>query len=211
MRNTDNPTQYRRELKGKILAVAMNEFVHRGVRAVKMDDIAKLLSISKRTLYEVFANKEELLFEVLKRIHQDQEDEMKAFASDSSHNVIDIMMKFYQMQMDNLTLIPMNFLMEVDKFPRAMDFFKEQQKIHDSNTLEFFKRGVNEGFFRGDINYKLISEVGRGCMQVVTKDQLYKKYPIDHIFRNIIFLFLRGFCTQKGLNQLDNIIKEKEQ
>jgi len=44
---------YRQNLKSKILTVASQEFTRRGVRAVKMDDIANALSISKRTLYEI--------------------------------------------------------------------------------------------------------------------------------------------------------------
>lgn len=208
MRNTDNPTQYRRELKGKILAIAMNEFVHRGIRAVKMDDIARQLSISKRTLYEVFTNKEELLFEVLKTVHLQWENEMKEFADDSRHNVMDIMMKFYQIQIDNQTRIPADFLIEADKFPRAMKYFQEQQKKHDSNALNFFKRGVAEGYFRDDIDYNLISKIRQGCMQVCMKNQIYQRYPIDYIFRNVIFVFLRGLCTQKGLSQLDNNLKD---
>ncbi|MBQ9637508.1 MAG: TetR/AcrR family transcriptional regulator [Prevotella sp.] len=209
MRSTDNPTLYRQELKGKIRSVAISEFIHRGIRAVKMDDIARHLSISKRTLYEVFANKEQLLFEVLKTLQQEREDEMRAFASDPNHNTIDIIMKFYQMQMDHIKNIPTNFLIEVEKFPRAMEFFNEQQKQRDSKALSFFKRGISEGFFRSDVDYQLIAEVGKGYMQTVMKEQLYERYPIDHIFRNIIFLFVRGFCTQKGLDQLDNILKNQ--
>ena len=50
MRKTITPTKYRQELKERILKTAMAEFKQRGVKAVKMDDIANKLSISKRTL-----------------------------------------------------------------------------------------------------------------------------------------------------------------
>ena len=56
-------TNYRMELPAKIMHVAMREFRRCGVKAVKMDDIASRLSISKRTLYEIFSNKEELLLD----------------------------------------------------------------------------------------------------------------------------------------------------
>ena len=46
-------TDYRRGLKGKILNMAMTLFVKNGIKAVKMDDIAHALGISKRTLYEI--------------------------------------------------------------------------------------------------------------------------------------------------------------
>ena len=60
------PTQvslstYRQELKVRILQTAMREFKQKGIRDVRMDDIAGILGISKRTLYEIYENKEELL------------------------------------------------------------------------------------------------------------------------------------------------------
>ena len=54
-----NITEYRQGLHEKILVTAMSEFHKHGISAVKMDEIARILSISKRTLYEIYANKEE--------------------------------------------------------------------------------------------------------------------------------------------------------
>lgn len=45
-------------------------FYQHGIRKVKMDDIAKRLRISKRTVYEIYADKEDLLLEVLQ--HSDE-------------------------------------------------------------------------------------------------------------------------------------------
>ena len=50
MKTANRLTEYRKELKGRILEVAVDEFLKSGIRAVKMDDIARLLGISKRTL-----------------------------------------------------------------------------------------------------------------------------------------------------------------
>ena len=55
--------------KSKIVDTALQMFNNRGIRGVTMDDIASAMHISKRTLYETFANKEELLSECMKRLH----------------------------------------------------------------------------------------------------------------------------------------------
>ena len=52
MSKLTSPQAYREELKQRIIDVAMKEFWLKGVKAVKMDDIANDLTISKRTLYE---------------------------------------------------------------------------------------------------------------------------------------------------------------
>ena len=69
-------TSYRQTLKQKILATAMMLFSERGIKAVKMDDISNHLSISKRTLYEIYDNKEDLLFECLKNRFEESEKQL---------------------------------------------------------------------------------------------------------------------------------------
>ena len=54
-------TTYKLRLKPAILEEAQKCFAHSGIRAVNMDDIAKPLGISKRTVYELYATKEDLV------------------------------------------------------------------------------------------------------------------------------------------------------
>ncbi|HEY9550780.1 MAG TPA: helix-turn-helix domain-containing protein, partial [Prevotella sp.] len=86
MKKICTPTVYRQELKGKILEAAMLEFAKKGIRAVKMDDIATILSISKRTLYEIYSNKEDLLLEGIRMKHEERERHFKDFIEHSGHN-----------------------------------------------------------------------------------------------------------------------------
>ena len=66
MHKESSQTCYKLELRNRILKAAMTEFLHKGVKSVKMDDIANTLAISKRTLYEIYSNKEELLLEAVR-------------------------------------------------------------------------------------------------------------------------------------------------
>ena len=63
-------TPYKKGLREVILKAAMKAFTEKGIRAVKMDDIAESLAISKRTMYEIYATKEELLYEGLKAVRE---------------------------------------------------------------------------------------------------------------------------------------------
>ena len=67
MEQQDLQSNYRRDLKERILTVAMQAFKLRGIRNVRMDDIATTLGISKRTIYEIYSNKEELLLDGIMR------------------------------------------------------------------------------------------------------------------------------------------------
>ena len=56
---------YRQELRSRIVEAATQMFHKHGIKMVKMDDIATSLTISKRTLYEIYDNKEDLVYEVV--------------------------------------------------------------------------------------------------------------------------------------------------
>ena len=66
MQKINVSTQYRKELRERIPDVAITFFQQKGIKAVKMDDIATILQISKRTLYEIYDNKEDLLLKHLR-------------------------------------------------------------------------------------------------------------------------------------------------
>ena len=204
MKKLNHPTEYRKELRGRILEVAMQDFIQRGIRAVKMDDIAGSLGISKRTLYEIFPNKESLLLEGIRLKQAMGEEEMAKYVTEKNPNTMDIIMKFYHMQMEELSSLPMTFITEISRYPLVTEFLRKKHQKSEENANRFFLRGVK------DVDYELISRLGEGMTQNAIARQLYFQYEPQYIFRNIIFLFLRGFCTQKGLEYIDNTLIENK-
>ena len=210
MKKLNHPTEYRKELRGRILEVAMQDFIQRGIRAVKMDDIAGSLGISKRTLYEIFPNKESLLLEGIRLKQAMGEEEMAKYVTEKNPNTMDIIMKFYHMQMEELSSLPLTFITEISRYPLVTEFLRKKHQKSEENANRFFQRGVKEGYFRSDVDYELFSRLGEGMTQNAIARQLYFQYEPQYIFRNIIFLFLRGFCTQKGLEYIDNTLIENK-
>ena len=210
MKKLNHPTEYRKELRGRILEVAMQDFIQRGIRAVKMDDIAGSLGISKRTLYEIFPNKESLLLEGIRLKQAMGEEEMAKYVTEKNPNTMDIIMKFYHMQMEELSSLPLTFITDISRYPLVTEFLRKKHKKSEENANRFFQRGVKEGYFRSDVDYELISRLGEGMTQNAIARQLYFQYEPKYIYRNIIFLFLRGFCTQKGLEYIDNTLIENK-
>jgi hypothetical protein len=50
--------------------------------------------------------------------------------------------------------------------------------------------------------------ISNAAMAHVMETQMYKEYDLQYVFRNVIFLFVRGFCTIKGLNKVDKLLEE---
>lgn len=210
MRTSGNPTVYRRELKGRILEVAMREFKHKGVRSVRMDDIAQLLSISKRTLYEIYSDKQELLLEGIRHEESQKDQLLSSFATKGKKkNAIDIIVEFYRIQIHELANVNPLFYEDVKKFKKVRDYLHERHLIHQQRGLDFLKRGVKDGYFRKDVDYNLISQLAEDISRFVLESRMYNEYSLEHIFRNIIFLFFRGFSTPKGIEVMDKLLVDE--
>ncbi|MGO5242476.1 TetR/AcrR family transcriptional regulator [Hallella faecis] len=202
-------TEHREALREQILKVATREFTTIGVKSVKMDDIARKLKISKRTLYEIYDNKEQLLLEsVARRIHE-FDATLERFDSSGEKQVIDILLEFYRLQMEELRDMNPVYYEDLHKYPRVMSFLEQVNKEHKAHSKDFFKRGVLEGYFRNDFNYELISLLGNNVMQNVMESKLYNTYSLQDIFRNVVMLFIRGLCTAKGIQELDRQLESR--
>ena len=85
----------RAELRERIVVTAMEAFRTKGIRSITMDDIAAALGISKRTLYEVFADKESLLRECILKAQADRDRYLQQ-VYEESHNVLEVILAVFQ-------------------------------------------------------------------------------------------------------------------
>lgn len=198
--NTTN--DYRQDLKERIIDYAMHEFYKRGVKAVKMDEISQGLHVSKRTVYEIFGDKEEMLLIGMRSQQAKMRTALERFAHTGKHNVIDIISYFYRLQMERNRQVEPVFFEEIHKYPRILEFLEESHQNESSQRVKFYEEGVKEGVFRKDVNFCLLSEIGHIAMEETMKRQLYKQYNMQTIFDNYFMIIIRGICTDRGLEQL---------
>lgn len=199
--------EYRKELKCRIIDYAMGEFYKRGVRAVKMDEISQGLHVSKRTVYEIFGDKEELLLAGLKIKNQEMREKLEAYACNVAHNVVDIIGYFYKLQMEVNSMVGVAFYEEIHRMPRVIEFFNQEHEREFADRVKFLKAGVEEGLFRQDIDYSLTMELLSASMSEIMHNQLYKKYSMQEMFDNYFLVIIRGFCTERGVALLNKVIE----
>jgi AcrR family transcriptional regulator len=196
---------YRLSLKSKILDTAMLDFAKRGIKSVKMDDIARGLNISKRTLYEVYENKEILLYECIKKAKAQDECEMLAMMSHHD-NVIDIILNIYKIKIEQFKQVTPLFYSDLEKFPMVMSYLEEQHERDRVLQKQFIVRGVEEGYFRKDVDIDIVITMFDALSQYVRRTRLYNHYPVKDIFNNMLFISFRGICTQKGIKVIDRFL-----
>jgi len=190
------------DYKQKILEEAAIMFRTYGIRAVTMDMLANQMGISKRTIYEVFKDKHELLFGVLKWMKIKQSD-LTDKVLEESENVIEAIFTLLDIMTEHFRNMSPVFRMDMKRFHNDMiRELKEADELpYYNNNAEIIKRGIEEGVFRKDLDIiitnKCLSEVVRmsGEKDVSSEDQLTNEVVIRDFFLN----YVRGISTQKGL------------
>ena len=202
MYNTATETTYRQELKEKILITAINLFHKHGIRSVKMDDIANELKISKRTLYEIYSNKEELLLEVVRRDKQREKRRLDEIGRTGS-NVINIIIEICRFRLEEFSQINPLFFEELHKYPELLAYVR---RVHDEREIDahaFIQRGIDEGLFLPNLNYNIVRTMTVALQNAIMNQYLYKKYDIKELAHVSILFFIRAYCTMKGVKLLD--------
>lgn len=205
MEDSNNNDDGRALLHDRILTTATAEFMAKGIKAVKMDDIAKTLTISKRTLYEVFCNKEQLLMACVKRMQADENAYINNYVNSGDHNVLEIVLEFYYHRLKELKGVSPLFYTQLQKYSEITSWIREQKESHESEVKSFFQRGIDEGLFRSDVNYRLIDRVCIDGMEYAMRTQAFREYSLQEIFQDVTMLYIRGFCTLKGIEVLEEI------
>ena len=196
-------TAYKQALKGRILETAMKLFVEQGVKAVKMDDVAQALTISKRTLYELYKDKEELLYQGILQFNEKHRNSMLAFI-DEAPTVMDIIIETHQRRVVKASSINPLFYEDIQKYPRVVALLEKERVGARKQFMGFMRRGVREGYFRDDVDYRLIGELYNAINTCIRTQHLLNNYTMQELFSNLMVVPLRGFCTAKGLEVIEN-------
>lgn len=186
----------------KILTSAVELFRQYGMKAITMDDIARRAGISKKTLYQHFANKNEVVNESV-QWYKDQVCEMCTMQMADSENAIEAMVKMLAF-MDNMNkeMNPM-LLFELQRyFPEAFKTFREQLELRDVGMLrDNIQRGIEEGLFRPEINADLMARYRLESSLMILQPNLLvnNRNELISVALEIGEHFMYGIMTQKGV------------
>ncbi|MBR1427598.1 MAG: helix-turn-helix transcriptional regulator [Prevotella sp.] len=192
------------DLQHRVVEKAMSLFKERGIKAVKMDDIAASLSISKRTLYELYENKEQLLLEGISLQISSNHSNLEHFAQTAS-NEMEIVIYVIKRKLEELGSVNPLFFSDLNKYDHALRFLQQSREQNRKQTMLFINKGIEHGYFMSDLNYDIISKISDGVMNHVVETKLYEQYPLRDLFVNYVFVQIRGLCTEKGISMLDEI------
>lgn len=200
------------EVRNLITEKALELFAEKGIKDVKMDDIAAELSISKRTIYEQFADKEQLLLEALKLHNRRMRDEAKERIRKAKH-VLDIVLTLYSLYFQSLKSINIKFFKELERYPNICKRNRERNNKNDKRFLAWMEMGRKQGLFREDANFEILLYILRRDLETIFTANMrdeqneLSKYTPEELGRTLILFYLRGISTTQGQEFIEEYLK----
>ncbi len=200
------------ELRDRIVNQTLELFMKYGIRSVTMDQVSGQLGISKRTLYEIFRDKNELLKECIELLAKDKSAEARQMIK-NSENVINTMYTLARKGEELKQKINPLFFDDMWKYyPEVHKQVTKESRYRDTSlTLSLLKNGISDGLFKKDLDVELVNTYFHQVMNIVMNEELFPREKYEHavIFRNIIMPYLVGISTEKGLREIDKYFKDE--
>ena len=189
------------ETRNRIREQAKQLYFKYGIRSVSMDDIAVGLGMSKKTIYQYFADKDELVDAIVEDdINETRSDCEECFVQ--SHNAVEEIFLTLDRMLEHLGQLNPTILYDLHKF--HFQSFKKFQEHKNSFLLEIIRknleRGIEEGLYRPDINVEILSRFRLESMMLAFNMEVFPqtKYSIVEVTMTIIENFMFGVVTPKG-------------
>lgn len=199
--------------KEKILLAAYELFFRYGIKSVTMDDIAKHLSISKKTIYQFFADKDEIVHELFDQYLQKHRKEFDVIAS-SSKNVVEEVFGYMKKMHFILGQINPSIFYDLRKYHvKTWDLFRKFRTEYLIVVVEkTIDKGKRDGFVRTDIKTKVIARMRAEQIDMGFNPTVFPtdKFNILEVQLAMTEHFLYGICTIKGhklINKNKQLIK----
>jgi TetR/AcrR family transcriptional regulator, cholesterol catabolism regulator len=198
-------------MKEKIIKESTQLFFRFGVRSVSMDDIAKEIGISKKTLYVHFKDKDELIKECM-LVHDVEEKQiLKSFQRDAI-NAIDEMLRIAKYVERMLQKVSLTLIYDLQKYHR--EAWEMMNKMHNDDIFIEIKtnleRGIREGVYRDDFNVNIIAKIYVTTATLLTNSDFFSpsEYNIKDVIKTNILYHLHGIVSPKGRAILELMEKE---
>ena len=200
------------EVKDRILAKAADLFMRYGIKSITMDEIATSLGISKKTIYQFFTDKDDLVFAVIGQEINENEMECVQFRETAENAVHEIFLAVEDLDELLRSTNPL-VLYDLEKHhPRAFQKIKDfkYQFLHQA-TVENLRRGIEEGLYRDDLNKDIAAKSRIEAAFLVFNPDLFphSKYSMSEVNFELAILFLHGVVTEKGKPLIEKYTNER--
>jgi len=199
--------------KQHIISESIQLFLKFGVKSLTMEDIARKLGISKKTLYAHVKDKEDLLLQAVILFGKFEDKQLNEICS-RGLNAIDESLEIKKWVLDMIQNIHPSVAYDIEKFHPAVSKRMKTSR-HENVYRSIFQnivKGQKEGLYRSDINADILAKLYIGRMESIFDQELFSSttYNVSDVYMEWFIYHIHGMATSKGLQLLENNFKNNK-
>ncbi|GAB4031525.1 TetR/AcrR family transcriptional regulator [Spirosoma gilvum] len=176
-----------------------------------MEDIAKQLGISKKTIYQHFTDKEQILSQVIQDKFGRDHSEIACLAIEAENPVAEIMNVLAMIQ-KNADKVSPNLLIDMKRhYPQAFALFKQYKEGEVLRSiLENIQKGIEQGLYRSDLNPGILARLRVEQIELAFNNDIFPtdQYTMQQIQYELMHHFVRGMLTEKGFTIYNQYVNQ---
>lgn len=189
------------DVRNRILSGSEELFMRYGVRSISMDDIARHLGVSKKTLYQHFADKDDLVTHVSSS-HLERDKVLLSDLKKQAGNAIDELARISIWIKEDLEQINPTLMIDIQKYhPTAFSIWVNyRENFIRASVVQNIEQGKREGYFRQDVDADVIA-ISRLLLLEAAFDHRHfphEKFKVVDVQSQLFDFFVYGLCTDKG-------------
>lgn len=189
------------DTRARILEVATEHFSRFGVRTVTMEDIARQIGVSKKTIYQEFEDKKDLVMAVFTQILELDRQKLTLIL-ESEDGVIEHLVNTSRMMRERLSSINPLVIFEIQKyFPEAWKMFEDfKETVILIDIVNMLERGKALGYFRPEIDSQILAKVRIKQITEAFDPGNFSRPDYNFVEEQVVLMdhFLHGIFTDKG-------------
>ena len=201
--------------KERIIKGSEELFFQYGIKSVTMDDIAKHLSMSKKTIYNYFKEKDQIV-NMLMEASIEQDKKQFREISEGALNVVDEVFKMMQCLSSIIGKLNPNLFYDLQKYHHGAwsKFVKFKSEFILQMVEECISKGIKQGYIRTDANPKILARLRVEEIEMGFNPKVFPpdKFKLLEVQLGLMEHFLYGICTLKGhklINKYKQINEEE--
>ncbi|SMO77770.1 TetR/AcrR family transcriptional regulator [Solitalea koreensis] len=202
------------ELKERILEATFLLFRSYGVKSITMDDIAKHLAMSKKTIYQYFKDKDDLVIQLMQRLLADNQKQMDDCCEKADNPIHEVIMILAQMEKMMRPMNPTMFYDMQKYHPTAWGLFEQYKNVCVYEKLhKNLIAGVEQGLYRKGMNLEILTTMRMMQVTHVFNPLYYSpdKFNITDVMHQLTDHFLHGVTTLKGHKLINKYLQLTEE
>ncbi len=198
------------EIKDRILEKAHDLYMRYGIKSITMDEIAGHLGISKKTIYQSYKDKDELVSAVFNRIITENKNACE-LGHNTSHNAIHEQFLCSDVVQEMFNRMNPSILHDIMRYHPKV--YAELEKHKKEYVFEMIKnnlqRGIDEGLFRPDMQVDIIARLQLEVISILHDTEFIHKYGLATIEKELNDFFLHGSIMPNGKDLITKYKQER--